>query len=119
MKILFLSDDFLPDSDVVGGAGIVAFRLANKFSLLGHEVSAITATRHATKSGRSELGGMSVYRLYSKYSSDRWRSYRSMYNASLVKELDRVLSEIKPDIVFAHTIHLYLCLLYTSDAADE
>jgi len=108
MRILFLSDDFLPDSDIVGGAGIVTFRLAQKFKSLGHDVFAVTATKDKAKSGIFLIEGINVYRLHTKYYSDRWRAFRSVYNPGVIPELKKILYQVKPDIVHAHTIHLYL-----------
>lgn len=103
MKILILSDDFPPEHQ--GGAGIIAHRIARQFSLLGHAVSVACAGTGA--SGTGTLDGMTVHRLRSHY-AERFRAYLSLYNPRTIPHLKRIISEIKPDVVFAHNIHQHL-----------
>ena len=49
MKIIILSDDFPPIS--FGGAGIIAFRLAEGLNRKGHEVAIVTSTQKKGKEG--------------------------------------------------------------------
>jgi len=108
MKILILSDDFLPDSDVVGGASVVTHNFATSLKKLGHEVSVISASKDKMKCGLFNVGGISVERLHSLYHEDRWRSYRSLYNPGLLKSVEKTIKNTRPDVVWAHSVHMYL-----------
>ncbi len=108
MKILILSDDFLLDSDVIGGASIATMNVAKVFKTFGHDVSVISATKDKNKCGIFKYENIEVKRVFTPYHEDRWRAYRSMYNIGLLNEVEEIISEIRPDIVLAHTIHFYL-----------
>ena len=108
MRILFLSDDILPEADVVGGGGIITLRLAKEFVLLGHEVHVITATKHREKCRVTKENGLTITCIHSPYYTDRWRSFRSLYNPGVLRDLNQIISEFNPDIVHAHIVHLYL-----------
>src|SRR3990167_3507984 len=105
MKIVFLSDDFPPQS--FGGAGIVAYDFAITMKKLGHEVSVITTCRNRDEVGESEYYGIKVWKIASNYST-RWRAYLSLYNPGVVRQVEKLLEKIKPDVVHAHNIHFYL-----------
>ena len=105
MNIVLLQDDFPPEAK--GGAGIVAAVLAEGLVKRGHTVSVITTTRDRVKVGKSVWGNVGVYRIWSDY-PERWRAWRSLYNPRVVREVKRVLEELKPDIVHAHNIHYHL-----------
>lgn len=105
MKIVFLSDDFPPES--YGGAGISTFELAKGVLKLGHEVSVITTSRRKDEALESEYEGLKVYKIISNYPS-KWRWYLSLYNPRTVKEVERILSEVKPEIVHINNVHFYL-----------
>src|SRR3989344_5846722 len=101
MRIVFLSDDFPPQS--FGGAGIVAYDFAIGMKRLGHEVSVITTCRKESEVGESEYHGLKVWKIASNYSA-RWRSYLGLYNPPVVRQVAKLLKEIKPDVVHAHNI---------------
>jgi len=105
MRIVFLSDDFPPQS--FGGAGIVAYDFAIGMKRLGHEVSVITTCRKESEAGESEYHGIKVWKIASDYST-RWRAYLSLYNPPVVRQVGKLLEKIKPDVVHAHNIHFYL-----------
>lgn len=105
MNIVFLSDDFPPQS--FGGAGIVAFNLAKALSLLGHTITVITTVQDKTKEGVVQYEGLTVHRLYSKY-HERWRAYLSLYNPQTQAKVRSILVQYRPDVVHAHNIHQYL-----------
>jgi glycosyltransferase involved in cell wall biosynthesis len=105
MKILILSDDFPPF--LLGGAGMMAFRITKEFAAQGHQVFVITTTDNPGRQGISEVDGIPVHRIYSKY-HERWRSYFSLYNPAVVKEVKRIISEFRPDVVHAHNVHMHL-----------
>ena len=105
MRIVFLSDDFPPQS--FGGAGIVAYDFALGMKGLGHEVFVITTCRNRDEAGESEFHGLKVWKILSNY-SPRWRSYLSLYNPRVVRQVGKLLQKIKPDVVHANNIHFYL-----------
>ena len=102
MKVLFLSDDFPPES--FGGAGISTYELALGVKRAGHEVSVITA---GSRNEETDLDGLKVFKIDCKY-HERWRAYLSLYNPRAVKKVKQILKEIRPDIVHANNIHFYL-----------
>lgn len=105
MKILVLSDDFPPYA--FGGAGMIAFRASKEFIKQGHQVYVITSTSDKNKQGMSQVGGITVYSLYSQYHA-RWRSYVSILNPLVLMQVKEIILEIKPDIVHAHNVHAHL-----------
>jgi len=105
MKILFLSDDFPPES--FGGAGIVAFNLAYGLQKLRHQIFVITTVRERSDEGDIDYQGLKIFRIYSKY-HERWRAYLSLYNPQTVEKIQKLIKQIKPDIIHAHNIHYYL-----------
>ena len=105
MKIVFLQDDFPPES--AGGAGMVAASLARQFAAHGFAVSIIAATQDRSQEGKSEWEGVPVYRIYSDY-HERWRAWRSLYNPAAVQKVKKILKELEPDIVHVHNVHYHL-----------
>jgi glycosyltransferase involved in cell wall biosynthesis len=107
MNILFLSDEFPPNH--IGGAGVVAYRLAKKFSCWGHAVEVITSVRNRRLEGESLYQGIRVYNLYSDYNR-KFRSLVSIRNFPILKKLKKLLPDlkIKPDIIHSHNVHNYL-----------
>lgn len=105
MKILMLSDDFPPRHG--GGAGMVAFRLCKTLKDLGHQIFVITATDERSEEGAIDYHGLRIFRIYSNY-HQRWRAYLGLYNPQTVGKVERIIKEIKPDIVHVHNIHYYL-----------
>lgn len=105
MKIVFLQDDFPPTS--FGGAGISAFELARAMHKAGHEVAVITTCRKQSEAGESEYEGLKVFRVATSYPS-YLRAYVSLNNRSAVREVERLLKGLQPDVVHAHNIHQYL-----------
>lgn len=104
MKILFLSDNFPPDS--FGGAGIVAYELAMGLSKMGHEIFVITTTRNKSEEGKSNLDGLKIFKIYSCY-NPRWQSWLGTYNPFVVSKLKKTIKGVCPDVVHAHNIHYY------------
>lgn len=105
MKIVYLTDDFPPKS--FGGAGIIAFNIAKAVKNKGHNVFIITTTQKKEEEGVFEYEGLKIYKIYSNY-HERWRAYVSIYNFFVIKKVERILAEIKPDIIHVHNIHYYL-----------
>lgn len=105
MKILFLSDDFPPQS--FGGAGKIAFNLACGLQKAGCEIFVVTTCQEKFREGRENYEGLNVFRIFANY-HERWRGYLSLYNPQTIGKVKRLLQEIKPDIVHAHNLHRYL-----------
>ena len=105
MKIVFLQDDFPPQS--FGGAGISTYELALGMKKAGHEVFVITTCRKEIDAGESEREGLKIHTIVNNY-SDRWRAYVSLNNRPVVRQIERILEMIRPDVVHANNIHAYL-----------
>ncbi len=105
MKIVFLSDDFPPHS--FGGAGFSTYELAKAMRMRGHHVSVITTCRSKADAGEFEFDGLSVFRIETNY-PERWRAWRGLYNPGPVREVDKILSRLRPDVVHANNVHQYL-----------
>jgi len=93
MKILFLSDDFPPES--FGGAGLMAFILAGGLKERGHELSVITTVQDKSKEGVMEYEGVKLYRIYSSYHRI-FVNYLSLYNPFILPKVEKIMSEIEP-----------------------
>jgi hypothetical protein len=105
MKILFLQDDFPPQS--FGGAGLVVFDLAKALQKKGHQVFIITVVQKKSQAGEVNYSGLKIFQIYAHY-HERWRAYLSLCNPQIIKQVEEIIQEIKPDIVHAHNIHFYL-----------
>lgn len=105
MKVVFLQDDFPPNS--FGGAGISTFELAQAVRAQGHEVAVITTCRKQSEAGETEYQGLRVFRIATTYSG-RWRGYVSVYNPPAVRQLATLLDVLRPDVVHANNVHAYL-----------
>lgn len=106
MKVLFLSDDFPPKS--FGGAGIITADLAVGINDRGHEVFVITTVQDKKQAnGWRDYNGVKVYDLYVDY-YQKLSTYVSLYNPQAFVAVDRLIREIKPDVIHAHNIHNYL-----------
>lgn len=105
MRVLFLADDFPPQS--FGGAGISTYDLALGMKKAGQEVFVITTCRHKEEAGELDYQGLKVFRIASDYPA-KWRAYLSLYNPPVVKKLEKLLKEIRPDVVHVNNIHFYL-----------
>lgn len=105
MKILILSDDFPPYA--LGGAGGVAFTVAQGLLEKGHQVSVITSVRDKKYEGESLFEGIKIYSFCFSY-NERWRAYVSLNNPIASSFVKKVLEKEKPDVVHAHNIHHYI-----------
>ncbi|HRZ30068.1 MAG TPA: glycosyltransferase family 4 protein [Candidatus Paceibacterota bacterium] len=105
MKIIFLSDDFPPQS--FGGAGISTYDLAIGMKEAGHQVFVITTCRKKDEAGEFNFNGLEVFKIASNYPG-KWRSYLSLYNPFVVWRVKELLKKIKPDVVHVNNVHFYL-----------
>ncbi len=105
MKILILSDDFPPRA--VGGAGVIAFNMAQGFSKRGYDVHVLSAVKNRMEEKQDNYAGLKIYNIYSNY-HERWRAYLSLYNPMTAKKVRDIIERINPDVVFAHNIHFHI-----------
>ncbi len=105
MKIVMLQDDFPPHAK--GGAGIAVSTLSQELRREGHEIYIISTVQSQEMEGITNWNGIFVYNIYSQYPA-RWRAYVSLFNYKVVRQVEDLLRNIKPDIVHAHNVHQYL-----------
>lgn len=105
MKIVFLQDDFPPQS--FGGAGISTYELALGMKKAGHQVFVITTCRKEDEDGESEYKGLKIFKIASNYHG-KWRAYLSLYNRFVARKADELMKKIKPDLALVNNIHFYL-----------
>lgn len=103
MKIVILADNIYES----GGAGVIALNHAKYLKGSGFEVSIITTSRDKSFVGKKDDSGMDVYILYSDY-KPLWRAYLSISNPFILSEIEKILINIKPDIVHTHNIHYHI-----------
>jgi len=103
MHIVILCDDLPPDSP--GGAGKIAWQLGQGLMAAGHRVTFIT---HTPGHSRTETRqGIEVHLLHSQY-AQRWVAWYSLFNPQTVLPLNKLLRQLRPDIVHAHTVNIHL-----------
>lgn len=107
MRIVLLSDRIPPENR--GGAGRVAWMLAQGLRDLGHEVHVIAATPGAPFEAQRD--NIPTYHLHSAY-RQRFIAYRAVYNPQTIGPLCALLRRLQPDVVNAHNVHIDLS--YTS-----
>jgi len=105
MKIVYITDYFPPHQS--GGADTIAFLLATKMQSFGHEVFVITTTRDKNDKKQIEYQGLKIFQIYTDYNV-KWRSYITIYNRQTVCEVEKIISQIKPDVVHFHIVHRFL-----------
>jgi len=105
MRILFLQDKFPPENQ--GGAGRVAFDLACCMQKLGNQVYVITTVQSKSDVGSMNYNNLEIFKIYANY-HERWRNYLSLYNSQTIDQVERIIKQIQPDIVYVHNIHYYL-----------
>lgn len=105
MKILILTDKFPPSS--FGGAAIIASVHASVLDQYGYEVVVVTTVDKESEVGEFYENNIKIIKLYSDYHT-RFRSYLSIYNPFILKDIKKIMKKEMPDIVHAHNIHYYL-----------
>ena len=103
MRIVLLSDRIPPEGR--GGAESVVWRLAHGLRAAGHDVHIIAATARAAFEEVRE--GIPTYHLQAGYPL-RFRAWLSLWNPQTIGAFRQLLRRLKPDIVNAHNIHVYL-----------
>ena len=113
MKILLLADEF---NEKAGGATCKAYHRA--FCLAKQknvQVFVITTTpcKELNKTMKKLARNLEVYYIYASYYRKRsfwihFRNYLVLFNPATVFQVKKIIKKIKPDIVHAHNIHVYL-----------
>ena len=105
MKIVFLQDDFPPES--FGGAGISTYELAQGMKKAGHDVYIITTCRSKNDAGEAGFDGLHIFKIASNY-HQRWRAYRSVWNIPVTHQVKKILKKVRPDVVHINNVHMHL-----------
>ncbi len=103
MHIVILSDMLPPDEP--GGAGRVAWQLGQGFVAAGQRVTFITSSPGPSRVEKRD--GFTVHVLHSRY-AERWRAWFGLLNPQTVVPLNRLLRQLRPDVVHAHNVHSHL-----------
>ncbi|MBU4360496.1 glycosyltransferase, partial [Patescibacteria group bacterium] len=103
MKILLISDSFPPDSS--GGASRIVYNLFNGLRQASHQVFVLTTTQDEDKISNGKEG---IYKIFAPNYNVRWKSYRSLYNLKALKQVKKIIKDLKPDIIHFHNVHYYL-----------
>ncbi len=103
MHIVILSDMLPPDEP--GGAGRVAWQLGQGFVAAGQRVTFITSSPGPSRTEKRD--GFTVHVLHSRY-AERWRAWFGLFNPQTVWPLNRLLRQLRPDVVHAHNVHGHL-----------
>ncbi len=109
MKILILSDSFPPASK--GGADRIAFNLSEGFAESGHQVFIITTTQDKDKEKISLSGGekeKNVFRIFVPEGDPCWSAYACLYNRQVASKAEKIVKEIKPEVVNVHNLQSFL-----------
>lgn len=110
LKLVYLIDNFFPDTPT--SPGMLTLDLAQEMQRRGHDVSIITTVQDRALSGRTDVAGLPVYRIFSDY-HERWRAYYCLYNPQTVGAVRKILKQIQPDICHFQNVHSrlsYFCL---------
>lgn len=102
MKILFILDQFLPES--AGGAAVVAFGLAKGLVKSGHELLVLTATFNPENVGDIEIESVKIKKILS-YPFGKFRNFKNLKNRAILKEAKKIFKEYHPDVIHIHTLH--------------
>lgn len=104
MRIVMLADSIPPEA--IGGAGKIAWILAQGLADAGHDVHVIATTQNAPQPSPPD-DSLPVHLIPSTY-AERWRAWVSLYNPQTVGAVAGLLKKIQPDVVHAHNIHSHL-----------
>ena len=102
MKILFILDEFLPESG--GGGANIAFWLAKGLIKFGHDLLVLTATFNSENVGEIEIERVKIKRILAR-PFGRLRNFKNLKNRLILKEAKKIFKEYQPDVVHIHTLH--------------
>ena len=103
MKILVANDYF----GSLAGGFVAAYNLALECRFRGHEIVFLTTVQTKNEAGFFYHDDIPVYKIYTKYPL-RLRGLFTIWNPFVFREFREIVQEIRPDIIHAHIIHLYL-----------
>lgn len=103
MKILVLNDYF----EAAAGGFVAAYNLALECREQGHEIIFLTTVQEKKEQGQEHYEGFPIYKIYTKYPL-RFRGLLTIWNPFVFKQFARIVQEVRPDIIHAHIIHMYL-----------
>jgi glycosyltransferase involved in cell wall biosynthesis len=109
MRIVLLSDRIPPEQ--LGGAEKVTWTLALGLARAGHDVHVIAGTARGERSEQNT--GVTIHYVYAQ-TPYKLRGWLSMLNYGVVRRVNRLFTNLQPDVVNAHNIHNQLsfaCLL--------
>src|SRR3989344_8074715 len=102
MKILFILDEFLPESG--GGGANIAFWLAKGLIKFGHDLLVLTATFNSENVGDIEIERVKIKRILAR-PFGRLRNFKNLKKRLILKEAKKIFKEYQPDVVHIHTLH--------------
>ncbi len=103
MKLL-VANDLYGRSSAAG----VAVRMAEGLASRGHEVSFLATTQKPAEARRWTENGVDVHLEYTPTYNPRWKAWRSLDNPGGVSAMQRVVAEVRPEIVHVHNLHIHL-----------
>jgi glycosyltransferase involved in cell wall biosynthesis len=103
LKVL-MANDLYGRSSAAG----VAVRLAEGLAAAGQQVAFLATTQRQQEAGRFREGGLDVRREFTPAYNLRWRAWRSLDNPPGVAAMRAAVSELRPDVVHVHNLHLHL-----------
>jgi len=103
LKVL-MANDLYGRSSAAG----VAVRLAEGLASAGHHVAFLSTTQRLGEAARFRQGGVDVRQVYTPPYNLRWRAWRSLENPDGVAAMSVAVSELRPDVVHVHNLHLHL-----------
>lgn len=105
MKVLFITDVYPPEFET--SVGTIVFNLASEMNSRGAEVAVLCATRDKNKAGLQAENGLKVYRVFADF-KEKWRAYLGLYNPQVIKAVQKVFADFKPEVVHIHLVHYLL-----------
>jgi glycosyltransferase involved in cell wall biosynthesis len=104
MRILYLTDEYPPENK--GGAGVIVYRLANAVAELGHNVAVVAQTSRFKEIKYETVGKTAIFWLPATQSRNHFKT--GLKNVAMLKMLEPILRDFKPDVVHAHNLHWQL-----------
>lgn len=114
MKVVFLND---LDDPRIGSSIRQMYQEAERLRELGHEAHIVSSTQDQSSVGRTEILGTPVHRLFSDYPA-RFRAWVALSNRQVRGPFQKLLAELKPDIVHSHLLHTHLSYGLLTDARN-
>ena len=101
MRVLFYNDLCDPR---IGSSIRLMYQQAEELRARGHETLVVSTTRRPDEAGVVELAGSEVRRIHSDY-PPRFRAWVALNNRGVVRQVEQILDEWRPDVVHSHLVH--------------